>query len=603
MRSFHLRVFLLRRRAGLVIAAMASLAWSPLRLRAESGTVILASSAYSATLETGPEPALTIVCDGKNLLRLPVVSGLSMPGREEALSSIKLTPVTEEPSGERTLTATAQSSLWVQRRFVWRFFPDHLEFQQFAQGKGALERCYFFSAVLPAHFADVPNHQAVINANVFADRYFSPRVNHADQYYYTVAMPQTVGLNLSSGQTWENPLGLGANLFASPLMLAFHRAGRWAALGIGTAPGGYQFNTLDYSGQRYAGASFSVSYGGKTVVNGEFASPVAALHFGHNEFEVMTDYARWLDERGFSTVHRFPNAPWHRRPIFCGWGQQMVEAPNGIPKAGEMATQANYERWLRLLEARALPVGTVIIDDKWALHDGLLDVDETKWPDLKGFIAQQHAKGRRVLLWIDDNRTEGLAPELCVLRDGKAISGDVSNPAYRDFLRSRIKHLVVDLDADGFKEDGVHGLDFAHAQQQGAPYGMEFVALFQRIVAEETHRWKPDALIETQTPNPLFRESSDVLRLNDIWWGARDVTAMMMIRARIAWAAGWPLVDTDNPSSAGLEEWWNYTIAQPSIGIPSLYIATMTEGSHETVTDAQWQQLAAIWKDYVSRLP
>jgi hypothetical protein len=579
--------------AGLLALAFTAKAGNP---------VICSSSSYSVTLESSAEPALLITCDGKRLIRLPVVSSLSMPGREEILSAIQLSEITETPSGERLLIATAHSSLWTSRRFVWKFFPDHLEFQHFAQGAGLIDRCYFFSSVLPGRFVDTANHQSTVNANVYADRYFSPRVNHADQYYYTAAMPQTVGLNLSSGQTWENPLGLGANLFASPLMLAFHRAGRWASLGIGTSPGGYQFNTLDYSGQRYAGAAFSVSYGGKTTVGSEFASPVAALHFGHNEFEVLADYVHWLDEHGFSTRHRYPNAPWHRRPIFCGWGQQMVESPNGIPKAGEMATQANYERWLERLEARGLPVGTVIIDDKWALHDGLLDIDETKWPDLKGFIARQHAKDRHVLLWIDDNRTDGLAPELCVLRDGKPISGDVSNPAYRDFLRSRVKYLIADIGADGFKEDGVHGLDFAGAKQQGAPYGQEFVALFQRIVAEETHRWRPDALIETQTPNPLFRESSDVLRLNDVWWGARNVTAMMTIRARIAWAAGWPLVDTDNPSSAGLEEWWDYTVAQPAIGIPCLYIVTATEGSHENVTDEQWQQLAMIWKDYLSRL-
>ncbi len=48
--------------------------------------------------------------------------------------------------------------------------------------------------------------------------------------------------------------------------------------------------------------------------------------------------------------------------------------------------------------------------------------------------------------------------------------------------------------------------------------GIEFVRRFQWILYDETHKAKPDALVETQTVNALFRESSDVTRLNDIWY-------------------------------------------------------------------------------------
>ena len=53
--------------------------------------------------------------------------------------------VSATDDGTFELTAKAKSSLWTDRRFQWRFFPDHIEFQQFANGSGKLGRCYFLS--------------------------------------------------------------------------------------------------------------------------------------------------------------------------------------------------------------------------------------------------------------------------------------------------------------------------------------------------------------------------------------------------------------------------------------------------------------------------
>jgi hypothetical protein len=64
-------------------------------------------------------------------------------------------------------------------------------------------------------------------------------------------------------------------------------------------------------------------------------------------------------------------------------------------------------------------------------------------------------------------------------------------------------------------------------------------------------------MVETQTTNAPFRESSDVIRLNDVWFASRKVTDMMRLRASIAQITGWPLVDTDYASSTKRKEWWN----------------------------------------------
>jgi hypothetical protein len=107
------------------------------------------------------------------------------------------------------------------------------------------------------------------------------------------------------------------------------------------------------------------------------------------------------------------------------------------------------------------------------------------------------------------------------------------------------------------KEDWVDAPSAPGLPLSGSIAGIEFVRRFQGILYDETHKAKPDAMIETQTVNPLFRESSDVTRLNDIWYASRNVPDMMRQRARIAHISGWPVPDTDNASSTNLKEWWN----------------------------------------------
>ena len=169
----------------------------------------------------------------------------------------------------------------------------------------------------------------------------------------------------------------------------------------------------------------------------------------------------------------------------------------------------------------------------------------------------------------------------------------------RPSLCPRLRHLVEEIGVDGFKEDWVGAPAAPGLPLTGTATGIEFVRRFQWILWSEAHQTKPDAMVETQTVNALFRESTDLIRLNDIWYGAREVPTMMQLRARIAKISGWPLVDTDNASSTNLKEWWKYMQAQPSIGIPALYFVTRTESTQETPSEEQCKALAALWQSYV----
>jgi hypothetical protein len=574
-------------------------------------------SAYGVRLlnETplGAIPALEVYRNGLLLFRLPLVSGLDSAYAREHLSEIQYRVKTQQAgkSGPRyEIIATATSSIWAKREFRWRLYEDHLEFDQAAWGEGKIGRCYFFSNGVSGRWDKGTSDGAAWNPTLMADRYWSPSPNLANQWEFSIAEPQTLGFGSGAREGSEDdfrPAQMSGIFSPPPLMLAFHRNGEWASVGIGVPPGQYRFPALEYSGSRYAGASFWVDYLGYQSIpdaaRSEFHSPVASIHFAASALDTLDRYTEWLHSSSFATDPTYPDIPWHHLPVFCGWAEQTVESvPFGRAPNAE-STQKNYEAWIAELDRRKLPVGTIIIDDKWQRGYGSFDIDRDKWPDLKGFVAAQHAHGRHVLLWVPVAHTDGLPDALCIHDDhGKCIAPDLGNPKYEEFLRGQIRYLVETVGVDGFKEDWVWAPSAAGLPVPPELAGIEAVRRFQQILYTEAHRWKPDAMIETQTTNAAFRDTSDVLRLNDIWYATRDVAGVMRERARIAHICGWSLVDTDNASSTTLETWWQYMEAQPAIGIPALYFVHRTESTLETPPDSDWIALAGIWNRYIAGL-
>ena len=563
---------------------------------------------YSVLVQPGNPPRLTVERDHESIFVLPLVAGLASNTKEEHLTNVEFS--LHQTQGDAwELNATAQSDLWNSRRFQWRFFPDRIEFQQFANGHGKIGRAYFLSNGVSNRWdkGTTPGHEWA--TTIYADRYFAPNPNHANQFEFNIAMPQILGFSVAREPQSEEdfrPERMTGIFAPPPLFLAFHMDRTWSGIGIGATPGDYQFPALEYTGSRYAGASFFVDYMGYRAIDGDFASPVLAINFAYDPLDTLQSYTAWLDKSGFSTQPENHDALWHQLPIFCGWAEQTVESvPEGIAP-NTKATQANYEKWLTILDQRKLPVGTIVIDDKWQQAYGTFEVDQKKWPDMKAFVAAQHAKGRHVLLWVPVAETDGLPEPLCVKApsqgQSKCVIADVGNPAYEDYLRSRIRHLIQDIGIDGFKEDWVGAPAAPGLPLTGSVTGIEFVRRFQWILYGEAHKWKPDAMVETQTVNALFRESSDLIRLNDIWYATRNVADVLRLRARIANISGWPLVDTDNASSTTLKDWWSYMQAQPSIGVPALYFVTRTESTQESPSREQWDALVDLWESYIEKL-
>jgi len=308
--------------------------------------------------------------------------------------------------------------------------------------------------------------------------------------------------------------------------------------------------------------------------------------------------ARGLEECYPASLRAVAAPDWWQRPIYCGWGDQVTAAmaSEGLGpehRAKQYCRQALYERWLKRLETANVPVGTVVIDDGWSTTGSWREFSE-RWPDLQGFIRQQHNAGRRVLLWLGLWLWEGLPAEWCIQIDSRPLVADPTHPGYKEFLRERIRELLGPdgLNADGFKLDQLGyvphqrcprgGEKTGHARSWPAPatlsqpagkaWGCEMLYEYQRAIYSAAKTVKPDALITSSTVHPYFRDTFDMVRLHDMGYLAPDVWAMMTARAAVAKAAlPGLLIDTDNWIHSDFKQWLDYTCHSPSLGVPCLF--------------------------------
>jgi hypothetical protein len=295
-------------------------------------------------------------------------------------------------------------------------------------------------------------------------------------------------------------------------------------------------------------------------------------------------------------------AGWWSTTIFCGWGAQCHHAAVEHGRAPDYARQELYEQFLATLAANQLDPGIVVLDDKWQASYGDNAADPDKWPDLAGFIREQHARGRRVLLWLKLWDPEGLPAEEC-LRNAAGLPSavDPTNPAFERRLRAAVRRM---LGADGYGADGFK-IDFSARTpsgpgllRAGREWGLELMRRYLGILYNEAKRAKPDALIMTHTPHPYLADVTDMIRLNDVNVG-KEIVPAMTHRARVAAIAcpGTP-VDTDNWPVSDRASWRTYLPLQAALGVPSLYYVDHIDSTGEPLEAEDYQLLRDVWGSY-----
>lgn len=378
--------------------------------------------------------------------------------------------------------------------------------------------------------------------------------------------------------------------------------GPWLMMGLAVQPGEHNFTGYHYDGLE-DGFALRLAYEGQTPVEGQFTTPSVLFQFGAADpYQGLQQYVAHLQAAGLVRLEEPAERPaWWSEPIQCGWGAQCHLSNLVKGRAPDFATQENYDKFLAALTEHGLKPGILVIDDKWSATYGTSEVDTQKWPDLKGWIAQRHADGQKVLLWWKAWDAEGLTPEECVVNSaGLPVTADPSSPAYEATLRWAVRLMLSPegYDGDGFKVDfSARTPSGPGLVRHGREWGVELLHKLLWILRDEAKKVKPDALVMTHTPNPYFADVTDMIRLNDVNTGS-PVVAQMSHRAKVAKAAcPHHLIDTDNWPMPNRAAWREYVRVQNDLGIPSLYFATDLD-SMEPLEEQDYEMLRRVWAEH-----
>ncbi len=503
-------------------------------------------------------------------------------------------PVRDELAGAVRISIPMSSHVWRSKTLILDCRQDEIEARLTVTGEGDLTDLHLFAG----HFTGALRYgTGYFRSGAGFDRVFNPEPSRAElrtRPAWSSTAIDVMGTSVPGSEHW----------FATPAPFCYAVArsdhGPWLTMGLAVEPQQNTFTAFHYDGLDDS-FGFRLAYEGQTRVNGEWTSPGLVLRPGAPDpYSGLELYALGLEKAGMVRCGRSDEGPlWWARPIFCGWGAQSHMAASIGTSAQEQSTQANYDRFLEALASNGLEPGTVVIDDKWQRTYGRGEVDPAKWPDLKGWIAKRHARGQRVLLWWKAWDPEGLESGHCVTdAAGRPVAADPSNRDYEALLRAWVRNALGrdGLDADGFKVDFTARTPSGPGlRRQGREWGVELLHRLLAILYEEAKATKPDALVMTHTPNPYFRDVTDMLRLNDVNL-ERPVVEQMRHRARIAeLACPDALIDTDNWPMPNREAWRDYLAVQAELGVPSLYYATHVDTSGEELAAEDYAAVAAAW--------
>ena len=489
-----------------------------------------------------------------------------------------------------TLTLTAASSLWREKRYALRCLPDRIVYEATLVGDGDLAEV----TLLGGYCSALPRWgSGFFPSGQHFRQLFSPEPSCAEEPCFAPdasAAIDLLGVPLPGRDDWF--------FTPPPFCFAAEHAAGWLGLGVEPRAGEHGFTAYRYAGARGA-FHLRLDYEGHTPVRGELTLPALALDFADGPYAALEAHCRAARARAAVPPPAGPAPAWWSSPIFCGWGAQAALAAREGGPAPAYGTQARYESFLATLEAADLDPGIVVLDDKWQASYGANTADPAKWPALDLFVARQHVLGRKVLLWLKLWAPEGLPADECVTNAaGLPVAADPSSPAFERRLRAQVRRMLGPdgYDADGFKLDfSARAPSGPGLRRHGPQWGLELLRRYLWILTDEARRVKPDALVIAHTPHPYLSDLVSMVRLNDINTG-RPILPAMLHRARVARAAcPAALLDTDNWPCASRADWRAYLAAQPAIGVPSLYYVDHIDTTGEPLEPEDYAALRAIW--------
>ena len=334
---------------------------------------------------------------------MSLLSAVDIVGQAEETQGIEMPRVTEGRDC-CVLEIVQQSSLWEKKVLVYECWEDRFSCYVVVEGAGDIDRVHFFRGRYASNeLGSIPGFDTVYSGcpNFLGKNYF-----HASEY-----------VSINSG---HETFAWGYALSSGPLCFALSRdvQGPWLAVGVAAQEGQYGFQSFEFNHKTDAveqtwdsivgTQSFSLAYYGHEQVAGRWQSPQLVFELGPDRYGAIENYVNWLYESKHLTKAKKRVPDWWKKPIFCGWHEQVAEASSRLaqndlsvqtleagPMSMALATQENHRRWLSVLAKHDIKPGTVIIDATWQKARDCNEVDTAKWPDLRGFVDECHANGKR----------------------------------------------------------------------------------------------------------------------------------------------------------------------------------------------------------------
>ena len=609
--------------------------------------------------------------------KLFVASGCDKDEWIDSLISLSA-PEVKETAEATEIVFVGKTNCWDRVEYTFTCLKDRVLYGYTVHGRGRIENARFFEGFLNndprMEEAFYPYFQGAHRSMVYKrpwkyfaqsstptfEKLYSFSINSSDTREFMYFEDMVLRVN-------GNRRYLGGDWLVTPppyiYLLNNEEETHWLSVGLLVPKGENNFCEFQYLGGK--GFGFNLTYDGYTQVEGSWASPkmMIAMHGTTDPYAALDDYVSYLRENGHvAKKDRSVQPRWWHEPIFGGWGEQMFlsdyfkvyrmkEKPEGCGFAGPgHCTREAYDKMLATLEEKGIAPTILIVDNRWFEEDRMLDIDEQAWPDMKGWIAEQHEKGRKVILWVSmwwhqpghggADLSEGLSlrfdesnayhleinpdvfypacglerkkvrkpnPHLDACRGGN-YAVDPLNPEYDHYLREKINYLISPegLNADGFEFDYTHALWVEEGNPRGLglqQWGAELLHTLTKIYHDAAKAAKEDALIITHTFNPYFDDCIDMLRLQDIYTDRAEVNGQFGHRARLAQAVCPDCaIHTDQHPMPSLHAWRKYMPYQQELGNPCLYYVTGIETTYEEFEECDWQMLRDVWGEYDKKL-
>jgi hypothetical protein len=236
-------------------------------------------------------------------------------------------------------------------------------------------------------------------------------------------------------------------------------------------------------------------------------------------------------------------------PIWTTWAQYKMAI-----------NQQDVLRFADAIVAHEYPRSVLEIDDRWQTAYGECEFDPQKFPDPQAMVAQLHAQGFKVTLWVPpffdpqsaaftDAAARGLLarhpatgdPYLVRWWQGYGGVLDVSSQAALDWWLQRLRHLQTEYGVDGFKFDAGEG-NFLPADAVTAQGLMrrQYADRYVQWIAQHFEWTEVRAGWRSQRHGLLFREWDKWSR-----WGIDNGLHSVLTQALTLSVIGYPFILPD----------------------------------------------------------